>query len=961
MTTSPILRVRDALVSCLRDVPALTLAPKESITTPSGYSLTAPFTVKDDRNGFLGIFQQYTVSNLDDLKSDLRVLADIVEGERLNGYLPPSIILFAVILTDNTLGSNAETRFVQSIGHMQAQERVLELVGLNRLLWDETDTPRALLRWNKADKSRLHPPDTEVERFFAPLLVRVRSFQRSSTDELLSSQPIRVWQASVHERIRELLAPVDSMATGSRDAVERAVQAKILSELQTPLAQIGQSVTIPEQPLTLHQIERLDNFRRFKHLDKTIPFGKDLTILYGPNGSGKSSLLEAISLALAGRVERHDNDVMNPHAFVHIGTDQQVTASFGSLSVRYGRQGPPSSLKIQSREESMPLPIRTMYMSQASLRWFLTSDSKERLQWFKLTLGTDESVITSVFDRLRGELRDRLERVWNHLTGEPFRATRKGLIAPLTTALQKRLNLQSVEDCINRIQALRIDLTKLSVACGPTTIGIEFSGIGPKLDDQLHRLRSRIMDLFAALQGNHDVIPVLDEVQSLYKSVERLLSLLVDKSPETIIVAYKQAAAKVKALAPPVSASEAMSAVQTELVEAKQELDKAEEMAGASRAFLDLANHATEIRRIWRSVLPTYGKTTVPHELNHLLEAAGVLADGQHTLLRWNQEAQTRLTGVQQHVAQITNSLTKQQTIEGETERRRQAEVELTRTTQRLLGTLGPEVKLVDSVIEAVESLCRNVNGLTQRFEPLQPFLVKELTSFFARPSAQDWGGIYSLCYAWTYLKEREDQVNKAVDDAVSQLLVGDFGSTMREIQWALTSCNWGHLPFHIEKKKGGVDLTTTELGVSPDQIYNMAEQNIMGLAFFFTAYLYVGSAWSKAIIVDDPFQNLDDTNLLAFVRLFDDIARAAGAEQRVLALHQENLKDHIWRNTALEHGAATAEQVEGQSFGAPSLVLVEVYPVNDHESQVETRTAISRQHSPRLFSHRSSAQASPE
>jgi hypothetical protein len=162
-------------------------------------------------------------------------------------------------------------------------------------------------------------------------------------------------------------------------------------------------------------------------------------------------------------------------------------------------------------------------------------------------------------------------------------------------------------------------------------------------------------------------------------------------------------------------------------------------------------------------------------------------------------------------------------------------------------------------------------------------------------------GSLYWL-FRWKLLHDKEIAADDAFKGALNKILSEEVAQVFREILWTLTAVGWTYPVPSIKfgtGRRGGVELKTNIPGYSQssflDVIYNTAEQNLVCLAWFFTVYLYLGRTNSKVIILDDPFQSLDDINLNTFVRNFDRILHYIGVEQVILSLHQLDVARYLF------------------------------------------------------------------
>lgn len=164
--------------------------------------------------------------------------------------------------------------------------------------------------------------------------------------------------------------------------------------------------------------------------------------------------------------------------------------------------------------------------------------------------------------------------------------------------------------------------------------------------------------------------------------------------------------------------------------------------------------------------------------------------------------------------------------------------------------------------------------------------LVHDLVNYYDR--------IYPALLERNWRASATEKFERFVREVLSNLTKGAAGRVFRELTAALTSFNWTHLALEAD----GASLTAkkpsdgTPFG-DVGAMLNQAEQQIAGLAWFLTTYLVKGHKNCGVVLLDDPFQGLDDTNLQTLLRLFNDILKHLNPvaprtpPQVVLCLHQ--------------------------------------------------------------------------
>lgn len=1016
------------------------------------YSVTADFLVLDTRTGFIGVFKSYGLPTppraepqddapedkaiaqpIDALINDLRQLAYLYECQRYDEekkVRPPSYVLFAV------LPEEARNRLPEKLRLAEQHERLLEAVGLSRLLWTGEATEQALAHWSQAvpgtadpDKENGQPtpegkgsqpvpeedgqsidPEAmlEVERFFAPLLLQTRTVTITGTKEQVNE-----WTRRYTERIGTVLALQKQSRATRPDATRADIQAAVEQKLRDRLAGLASSgmglAETESQPLRLVAVERLRQFRRFREdLPEWIPFGRKMTIVYGTNGSGKTSLLDAVILGLAGVVVRPGDDEVIPEtAVAHLGKTTQEYGVLVNEQEQPGGARPrhvrrPLTYRTSGKSGHEPLPVdilKTFVLSQFSLRSFLIMDGRTRYQWMATHLGLDVNQATQAVETLQRELQRELSVVLSkHSVVPQLRIDTDRLVERWENNYHQRLGrLQAVgEEVARLLKQARQALLRLGAAGhdSPTLHTLEAQLT--EINSVLNKLGTALVEARTAFDQGEPLGQRIDQVSQLVDSLNIALTLLARQVPDAALETVERPPS------PPSTRGEQVEADPTEFEALRLELEDLDRAASwLQNAYAALTQTQAWLQRAETVEAGLQVIRQVP-DLPPALEAAPTreILDETEDILGWLQEYRRYVERLPALIHELQDQLNHVNAVRNQRRQRLQHLMASLRPNQawvddqtrywkavaELLAAFGLSLPAHDrqpnrrhagaispaAQIPGWESLLELARALRQlsqvSIQSLEEDWFRIMEDYFQPPQGDDWGGLYARLYAWDLLRKVQDGIKEAASNTIAEILEEGFGSVLSEIHWAMTGTNWGHLqvdlPVRREKNAYRVELQAAFDPAAPDtsrvqvtHVLNTAQQNILALAFFFTAYLYVGSRWSKTIILDDPFQNLDDINILGFVRLVDDVVAAIGAEQLVIALHQEGIKEYLVSEFArreppepkstypqsaktagtskpTEDTAAAGSEQES-SPPQPDFVLIEAFQTSDSESNL--------------------------
>lgn len=952
-----------------------------------------------DRRGFLGVFKAYPgPAWADDLLADLHALAVLRQEQVLSSLLAPSessqvlslrpwtLHLFAFVPEPDGDGPpRGDKLWRQMWQHIQSS-RLGEEVGLGVLPCG----PGAAAR---ADSAGL------VDRFLAPLLLKVR---RAGC----GGGVLDAWRANLRKRLREALAaPDDRRGPWAREQLARVVEDAM---------EAGPS---PSR-LRLRALQDV-RIRRFAEPTPALPFGR-VVVVHGLNGSGKTTLMEAVELALTGRLERLEEVARREglragevyRRALGLGDEPRGTlrAVFdaGAGPECAGGPGATRDLPVQVGEPNPGLPLSTFYLRQQDVTRFVTAPPAERYTWMAEVLGVPvEAVLDSLhaFDR---RLRERIHPFWSKVTGKGPAPNRQDLLKGLADEVRTRLRAaadgmwEGIDEIARYLgevgvpdgggPAWALDLRQAIVEAGRARAELDrglteleegLSGRPDPPDDWEQRVAA-VAAGFERLRSAHgrlrETRGSLDAFLDPYRqAAEAARSRLDSPAPaplpldvgetlqraESSLAALRTAHRGLRALLAAVDAADTLVRAalrvqqETAALPAPETVTWDEAPAGLAESAARVVANLKSLREEALALARWADSLAADRPA---LEAAVIRAEAQGRHLCAEVDA------LRQRVATASATAPSEEPL-GEAHR-----IALARFASELghptdATALENRERLRD-VLDRFQACRRLLEALElRRIQAPQPLarpsarepgpdeVLAVLPGWYQRDDDLDRCGPHWLLYLADYVAAQRDAIRRVAQEGIEALLGQEVEALWREIVWTLTAHAWyqptpglrvqaakGKTTVAVEALRGGAPLGRGDTpGGDPapdgaravgrrgaverdgaqardgwslgpaDAVFNMAELHILGLAWFFVSYLLAGRHACDTVILDDPFQYLDDANLTAFLRNFDEVLRAIGAEQAVLVVHQPAVRDFLRYELASEE-TATADGASGDA-----------------------------------------------
>ena len=654
----------------------------------------------------------------------------------------------------------------------------------------------------------------------------------------------------------------------------------------------------------------LSGFRAFAETT-TVDLSADCTILVGNNGQGKTSLLDGLFWALTGRLERIGKDESLVSLYSGTGgATVSLTLSDGGddLVVRRRFDGDRTSLvcrlgdqtldqeEVRSRyralialpgESTMELAAsaaatmaRSLYLQQDAIRDFITADTDDsrfrvvadlcglgRATDLQATLQRERKAWTQATNNMRVEVRSKQHRV----SGLTERSSLLG------TAMQSERQLSS-------------EWTKWWARL--KTAGVIQTDATPELTAS---------DASASLER---AIRALDATRL---AAERRRADLTEAIRKVRIVA------------------EDFPESEVPLREAAKGAQQFEEQARRDLHAAEARNSEAADQRLRQKVSADELCTLSELALRHLSDrcpVCGQLHDREKTeaiLRRYIDAPQASVPSLEDLTPLLTRVTATQQETIAKIDALRETEAKNARTRQL-------RVELAEAAAKMGVESGAAIDELIPELERLQFEVVDQLQELSAvRTAADDLALAIARSGEWAQREEVTRQLdaakrdlNRIEDVVVGRERAGRVATTIieevREASLQIVNEELHRIEPLLQRIWSGIDphpslravSLVTRLGYgkgrlsmevrdefgdvaseSPETVLSSSQLNALAVALFLTLNLGTESLPLSATVLDDPFQALDDINLLG---LIDLLRRVRGGRQLILATHEGKL-----------------------------------------------------------------------
>lgn len=795
-------------------------------------------------------------------------------------------------------------------------------------------------------------PVEDVDRFLAPLLLRLRRWSRENRLEEERSQ--------LYERIEKIYI---NAGERTEDTSLRAfLREKVWHEIRALFQASSDRASTPRRLITL----KSPWIRRFAGDQRDLPFAP-VVLLHGPNGSGKSSLLELIELSLTGTIRRIEGISKSrrgspPNPLYRALLTPVTEADSGDLS-RFNTLVYEPHIPLEDAREG-GWSIRSFHLAQGELGRFIHMTSDDRFQWMAEVLEVPLDAAKARCKEISDHARECARPDWNLLTDTAVMrgdllGTAKGRIGELLREGVQRL--ENVEDRLSTLTDesdahVVVWSRELSELRAPVAVVLD--RLRTIADEIPRRLEKHVQRDEGAMYF-HDVTNALENVEYEVKGLgRRLLEKRAQWQHELRQVKpVVDSARKLLKHVSKSSSQDDLAAATSELdvdagrKELEQELEHQrlnlscirayKEVASAGVAFVRRAEEflgkVAELESFPIDFQPaldelTSGRSNVFNEKIRLFcEIAQLVAlEGD-----WFEAEESYWGNLEREINgkidQLIQRLSDRQADLPVVKWMRATSEHLPALRQFLLrleaGELADEIErepLNSDALSRVVYLYESCEGILEALggidRELGSIALSNLTNilrcwYYSDGQMEEWGlGTLLLLIRESEAARRE--METAVADWTKTLVRTEIGELWREIASALTVHAWNYplAALSSEENSPRVEITASFPGrdkmLPAVGVFNMGEINILGLSWFLVAYLLLGRKRCNTMILDDPFQSLDDANLSTLIRVFLEIVRIGEIEQILLAVHQEGIVDYFLHELTVD-GVTSAPRYE--------------------------------------------------
>lgn len=920
---------------------------------------------------------------------------------------PWTVYLFALI---PAFADAAQTeKELQSVWREIHKGRLTEEVGLSLLhCYENSDG-------NTLNQIRNGAQATEIRRFLAPLLLntrewaslhqdRIESWRKDLVEKLAAAtggnmrpDDVSAW---AEERIRERVQPLLRASHPTS-----CLRLRSLKNIQMRRFACPEWLVLPFGELTLLygcngsgkttllEAAELALTGRLQRLDH-------LTWKTGSPQDGRQLYQKALKNRLGpaqGQLEVELFDVVPESQLSGTGRGAKPVA----LPVQY-QAGVDSPDRTRQPDRPFLTNVDSFYLRQGEIRRFVEMAPDQRYDWMVERLGIPAQSIEEALGALHKEIRAYIDERWRKVTAKRLSATSKDLTRNFAEEAEQVLSrLTRPEGMLRKLNSQVEQMTESLGMGGPAFVDSlrSLTQRGAKIMSQTRQTVNAVVSaLKAADQGTAGSSPT-DLARGLSDSIHECLTLAQEVTPirrelaeicasvndavqaGRVRVRYWETRIEPARLGMDVNRLREVEAELATVQEARQAVDAGLILATTFETVVSAAANLQQQVAIlaklssldWRGRPPDWPNRVAQMQQDLDLVRPNVAALAS---LRGRDEFHKEyLSSVQSQLRQaegqllsemrfLRNSIATGQSGQGDDPVWGEHFQTLVAFARRMGITTSAEsmdspeglkstIARFDALHSVLDTLELLEDCLTEQLTDDQlTALLDELTRWATIGDDWDLCGLGPLLALLDRIQRQKESVNEVVRNAVANLLEREAGPIWHELVWAFTAFSWYQPCPELEVQHARKDLAHIETDYGPAAaVFNMAEQNILGLAWFLASYLLVGRMQSRAIILDDPFQQLDDANLSAFVRIFDEVVRVLGAGQVVIALHQPSIYEYL----RLEFGGrVVSNQVRGQVDKADherevdkSMALWEVQATGTNSSTV--RPVVLELRSPRL------------
>lgn len=928
---------------------------------------------------------------------------------------PWTVYLFALVPSEDD--PDKDGRQLQDVWQDIRKGRLIEEVGLSLLFCSEHTLEDVKTEARSPEVRRfLAPLLIHVRDWGSQNEDKLEGWRQKLLEELAVvgggtaySPDVSKW---VKEKITERVKPLLRMGSASA-----RIRLRSLKNIGLRRVAGSESLPLPFEDLTLlyghngsgkstllEAVElaltgRLERFERFAAM-KPNDVG-DLESLYS-----KALESKAVKSQVSGDCTfRGELEVVGQDLQTHT---EESSRGVITLPVQY-RLLNTSEQDVGNRSKPVVPAMTSFYLRQGEVRRFVEMSADERYSWMVELLGVPADKIGQALNGLHKEVRLSVDERWRRITGRGMAASAKNSVGIFATEAKQLLTIFT--GWTGQLEDLETELRLTSKSQPWMTEDLmerlwNVVERGKKLLDDAKNAVSEVeSSLRSSQRGVHaeDVTPaitacrirsIMEQCQTLFEYIGATMKELKEpyERVEDAIRAAQQQIDQWKSMDRPSDhsiAPEDLEELKRQLSAIRTARQGVDTVLGLISSFESLVNLSVSLERQlsgfsaqdlfrlhwagqpmdWQDRLEEMHKDVEKARPSVValasLRGHGEMHKGYFEGVRNElKDIESRLLGRIRSVRSLSG--VKCMVYDGDADWKehleailnfaRQVGIDVTRDSVDSPEGLMPIIDLLKARLELVDKLDKvRLKLVSLSDDERVHALLGELDNW--NVLADDWNscGLGPLLSLLDQVARQKDSTNEAVCKAVEELLETEVGDLWQELIWTFTAYSWNQpcprFKFQSDRSHSRTHVDT-EYGPAA-LVFNMAEQSIVGLAWFFTSYLLAGRQQSSAIILDDPFQSLDDVNLSAFVRIFDDVLRVLGAQQVIIALHQPSIYEYLRMEFAggTVSGRSSAGS-EAQDVGRDSYSAVALWEVEADEltrSKVDVEVLKHRSPAPRF------------
>jgi DNA repair exonuclease SbcCD ATPase subunit len=688
----------------------------------------------------------------------------------------------------------------------------------------------------------------------------------------------------------------------------------------------------------------LSGFRAFA-ATTSVDLDADCIVVSGANGQGKTSLLDGVFWALTGRLQRLGDDEKLVSLYSETGgaavsltlsTEQEgdltvsrrfdgrkttLTTTLGDRSIegdelrrKFGRiVAPPSELATEDSAAFATAMARSLYLQQDSIRDFVSADSDDdRFRVVAELCGLGR--VTDLQNALQQE-----RKAWTHATNQ--------LEAQVSA---KRTRLVDLRERASKLAAGDTSLETLAMGWAEWWRALR--EILPSFSDPIPDLGSAAADttLDRAIRSLEAARLDAQRHRDSLAEVFRLLEA-AGSQPQTDVIALRAAVSEAESAE--ATAREALKTAEASNLAIEHELLRAGASDRELRTLAELAlRHLSQrcpvcdqgfdkdatANRLQAFLASTPGSDRTLDDLSPLVEA---LREHQRRTLN-AKDALRKAEATAAHLDQLRADLQRRLQPLGAAQ---ESAVDARSRLDSLMREVERRLSLIDSTRAKADQLSLSrarANEVAQREEVIRQLVIaeKDVTESEKLLVGRERAGKVATSIA-EEMREASLQIVdselRRIEPLFQRIWAGiDPHPSLRAVQ-LISRLNYGKGRLSMRVRDDAVDVSSE----SPEAVLSSSQQNALAVALFLTLNIGTQSLPLATTVLDDPFQSLDDINLLGLVDL---LRRLSGRRQLVVTTHEHRFAQLLARKLRPIDDSHTTKLVEFEGWDRTAPVVTE-------------------------------------